>query len=154
MLTAAHSSGTSDEHISLLEHLAPLHQRISAIVVTTPQAVALLDVMKCISFARTVSLPVLGLVENMSGFVCPCCGDVTNVFSSGGGEQLAEREGLRFLGRLPIDTELVAMLDGGVKEAVESDATALFPCLQRYKACPSSGIFKSITQAVKGSLGS
>ena len=93
--------GTSDEHISLIEHLTPAHPRLSGIVVTTPQAVALLDAMKCVSFTRTVSLPLLGVIENMSGYACPCCGEITNVFSTGGGESMAKKENVPFLGTLP-----------------------------------------------------
>src|ERR1700675_3073096 len=93
--------GTSDEHLSLLEHMSQVHSRLSAVIVTTPQAVALMDAMKCLSFTRAVNLPVLGLIENMSGYVCPCCGEISNVFSTGGGEEMARREGLPFLGSLP-----------------------------------------------------
>ena len=96
-----------------MEHLASLHLRLSAIIVTTPQAVALMDAMKCLSFTRAVNLPVLGLIENMSGYACPCCGEINNIFSTGGGEEMARKEQLRFLGRLPMDTELVTLLDGG-----------------------------------------
>ncbi|CAE7083277.1 unnamed protein product [Rhizoctonia solani] len=103
--------GTSDEHLSLLEHLAPVHDRLSAVVVTTPQAVALADAIKGVSFTRTVNLPVLGVIENMSGYACPCCGEITNVFSKGGGKSMAEREKVHFLGSLPIDTQLVELLD-------------------------------------------
>ncbi|KAG9080586.1 cytosolic Fe-S cluster assembly factor cfd1 [Ceratobasidium sp. UAMH 11750] len=103
--------GTSDEHLSLMEHLAPVHNRLSAVVVTTPQAVALADAVKGVSFTRTVNLPVLGVIENMSGYACPCCGEVTNVFSKGGGKSMAEREKVHFLGGLPIDTQLVELLD-------------------------------------------
>ena len=99
--------------MSLMEHLASLHSRLSAVIVTTPQAVALMDAMKCLSFTRAVNLPVLGLIENMSGYVCPCCGEISNVFSTGGGEEMARKEQLRFLGCLPVDTELVTLLDGG-----------------------------------------
>ncbi|OBZ79682.1 Cytosolic Fe-S cluster assembly factor CFD1 [Grifola frondosa] len=94
-------TGTSDEHLSLVEHMAPVHARISAVIVTTPQAVALIDAMKCLTFTRATSIPVIGLVENMSGYVCPCCGEISNVFSTGGGEEMAKREGLHFLGSLP-----------------------------------------------------
>src|SRR5688572_24475635 len=96
-----------------MEHLAGVHGRLSSVIVTTPQAVALADVVKCVSFTRTVNLRVLGLVENMSGYACPCCGEVQNVFSSGGGQAMAEQEKLEFLGRLPVDTELVSVLDAG-----------------------------------------
>ena len=67
--------------------------------------------MKCLSFTRAVNLPVLGLIENMSGYVCPCCGEVSNIFSTGGGEEMAKREGIPFLGRMPLDPELVTVLD-------------------------------------------
>ncbi|CAE6458320.1 unnamed protein product [Rhizoctonia solani] len=103
--------GTSDEHLSLLEHLAPVHDRLSAVIVTTPQAVALTDAIKGVSFTRAVNLPVLGVIENMSGYACPCCGEITNVFSKGGGKSMAEREKVHFLGSLPIDTQLVELLD-------------------------------------------
>ena len=103
-----------------MEHLAPVHHKLSAVLVTTPQAVALTDLVKCLSFTRTVNLPVIGLIENMSGFVCPCCGEISNVFSTGGGEEMAKREDLRFLGALPVDTELVELLDA----SVEADALA------------------------------
>ncbi|KAG8997877.1 cytosolic Fe-S cluster assembly factor cfd1 [Tulasnella sp. JGI-2019a] len=116
--------GTSDEHLSLMEHLAPLQSRLSSIIVTTPQAVALTDAMKGISFTRTVSLPIIGLIENMSGYVCPCCGDVSNVFSRGGGEELAMREGIHFLGRLPIDTQLVDLLDNPKAEVAKAAVAA------------------------------
>ncbi|CEL56556.1 Cytosolic Fe-S cluster assembly factor CFD1 OS=Cryptococcus neoformans var, neoformans serotype D (strain B-3501A) GN=CFD1 PE=3 SV=1 [Rhizoctonia solani AG-1 IB] len=103
--------GTSDEHLSLLEHLAPVHDRLSAVIVTTPQAVALADAIKGVSFTRAVNLPILGVIENMSGYACPCCGEITNVFSKGGGKSMAEREKVHFLGSLPIDTQLVELLD-------------------------------------------
>ncbi|THH23086.1 hypothetical protein EUX98_g8092 [Antrodiella citrinella] len=114
--------GTSDEHLSLLEHMAPVHSKLSAVIVTTPQAVALMDAMKCLSFTKAVSLPVLGLIENMSGYVCPCCGEISNVFSTGGGEEMARREGLHFLGSLPVDTDLVTLLDAAEPKGPESRA--------------------------------
>jgi len=112
--------------------------------VTTPQAVALMDAMKCLSFTRAVNLPVLGLIENMSGYVCPCCGEISNVFSTGGGAEMARREELRFLGRLPVDTELVSVLDGGHAENVD----ASFAILDRYNETPSAKLFKDIVQVV------
>ncbi|KAJ8521994.1 hypothetical protein ONZ45_g1384 [Pleurotus djamor] len=134
--------GTSDEHLSLMEHLAPVHGRLSAVVVTTPQAVALLDAMKCLSFTRAVNLPVLGLIENMSGYVCPCCGEVSNVFSTGGGQDMARREQLPFLGSLPVDTELVTLLDA--PDAAIASSASPFPLLARYQATPSSKLFKAM----------
>ncbi|EGO05301.1 hypothetical protein SERLA73DRAFT_174393 [Serpula lacrymans var. lacrymans S7.3] len=139
--------GTSDEHLSLLEHLAPVHSRLSAVIVTTPQAVALIDAMKCLSFTRTVSLPVLGLIENMSGYVCPCCGEISNVFSTGGGEEMARREGLPFLGSMPVDTELVTLLDAAEVEPTSNESSdKSFELLQRYQKTSSANLFTAITQ--------
>lgn len=128
-----------------MEHMAGVHSRLSAVIVTTPQAVALMDAMKCVSFTRAVNLPVLGLIENMSGYVCPCCGEISNVFSTGGGAELARKEGLRFLGALPIDTELVSVLDGGVVEEAGSDG---FSLLGRYTQTSSAKVFESMVQGV------
>ncbi|KAF8488541.1 cytosolic Fe-S cluster assembling factor CFD1 [Gautieria morchelliformis] len=161
--------GTSDEHLSLMEHLAPLQaqSRLSSVLVTTPQVVALTDAMKCLSFTRAVSLPVLGLVENMSGYVCPCCGEITNVFSTGGGEEMARREGLPFLGALPVDTQLVDLLDSGGKEddrkaeetnktAGQADRSAMeetgFVVLDGYRRTPTHTLFKAIADKIIGSL--
>ena len=136
-----------------MEHLSPLHSRLSSVVVTTPQAVALSDAIKCISFTRTVSLPVLGVIENMSGFVCPCCGEVSNIFSTGGGEELARREGLEFLGSMPVDTDLVTLLDAaertrddGAEERSMNGAT--FDVLNQYMKTSSWPLFKEIASKV------
>ena len=131
-----------------MEHLAGVHERLSAVIVTTPQAVALMDVMKCLSFTRTVNLPVLGLIENMSGYACPCCGEVSNVFSTGGGEEMAKRESLRFLGSLPVDTELVSLLDGEAPSGAEEG----FVLLQRYQQTPTAKLFSSVTDGVMEGL--
>ncbi|KAL1669177.1 MRP-like protein [Schizophyllum commune] len=154
--------GTSDEHLSLIEHLAPVRDKLSSVIVTTPQVVALTDSMKCLSFTRNVGLPVLGLIENMSGYVCPCCGEVSNVFSTGGGEDMAKREGLRLLGSLPVDTELVTLLDAaavaeseneqrekesGGMEGVTAETqppTAAFELLAKYEKTPTAKLFKGI----------
>lgn len=139
-----------------------MHDRLSAVIVTTPQAVALMDAMKCLSFARTVELPVLGIIENMSGYVCPCCGEISNVFSTGGGEEMARREGLPFLGSLPVDTELVTLLDAAAPVAEEQESEGAgterdglsqpseraFALLERYEKTSSAKLFKNIVQAV------
>ena len=113
---------------------------------------ALLDAIKCLSFTRAVKLRVLGLIENMSGYVCPCCGEISNVFSTKGGEEMARREGLTFLGALPVDTELVTLLDaaessyaGGPDEAIDLKA---FQILKRYQETPSAKLFGSIADRV------
>ncbi len=136
--------GTSDEHISLLEHLTPLQSRLSSVIVTTPQAVALMDVMKCISFTRAVNLPILGLIENMSGYVCPCCGEVSNIFSTGGGRGLAEKEGIPFLGSVPVDAELVTLLDS-VRMDEESGR---FWLLEEYQKTGTAGVFSGVVSGL------
>ncbi|MBN1343206.1 MAG: P-loop NTPase [Phycisphaerae bacterium] len=102
--------GTGDEPLSvaqLIEHPT------GAIVVTTPQEVALLDVRKSITFCGHLGMPVLGVVENMSGFVCPHCGKTSDIFRQGGGERMAEEMGVPFLARIPIDPGLVLAGDQG-----------------------------------------
>jgi hypothetical protein len=149
--------GTSDEHLSLLEHLGPVHERLSAVIVTTPQAVALMDAMKCLSFTRAVNLPVLGIVENMSGYVCPCCGEVSNVFSTGGGAEMSRKEGVPFLGVLPVDPELVSLLDAAEttpKEGSESpeEGSHGFGLVRRYQKTPSAQLFKDVLDKLLDSL--
>jgi Mrp family chromosome partitioning ATPase len=152
--------GTSDEHLSLIEHLAPVHSRLSAVIVTTPQAVALLDAMKCLSFTRAVALPVLGLIENMSGYVCPCCGDVSNVFSTGGGAEMARQEGVPFLGSMPIDTELVTLLDAAESadlsaadgQCDEASEVRSFGVLQRYQKTSSAKLLSVIVENLISTL--
>jgi len=102
--------GTGDEPLSIVQLL---ENADGAIIVTTPQEVALADVRKCITFCRNLKLPVLGVVENMSGFVCPNCGHKTDVFRSGGGENMANEMHVPFLGRIPIDPQIVQACDSG-----------------------------------------
>jgi len=104
--------GTSDEHISVVENLRDYNPD-GAIIVTTPQGVSISDVRKEISFCRKINLPVIGLVENMSGFVCPHCAECTNIFSSEGGKLLAKELGLDFIGRIPIDPLLMSCEETG-----------------------------------------
>jgi Mrp family chromosome partitioning ATPase len=94
--------GTSDEHISTIATL--LHANPDgAIIVTTPQEVSTITVKKEINFCTKMKLPVLGIIENMSGFVCPCCKEEIEIFKSGGGEMLAREYELPFLGKVPLD---------------------------------------------------
>ncbi|KAL8912064.1 MAG: hypothetical protein Q9171_002852 [Xanthocarpia ochracea] len=114
--------GTSDEHISLAEAL--LQQTSSpspdaspklagAVIVTTPQAVAVSDVRKELSFCRKVGIGVLGVVENMSGYVCECCGEGTNLFGKGGGEIMAGEFDVRFLASVPVDGQWGSLVEEG-----------------------------------------
>ncbi|KAH6638973.1 P-loop containing nucleoside triphosphate hydrolase protein [Boeremia exigua] len=115
--------GTSDEHISLLETLlkqvasptAPPNQLAGAVVVTTPQAISISDVKKELNFCRKTGIRVLGVVENMAGFVCPNCSECTNVFSKGGGEIMARDFEVPFLGSVPIDPAFVMLVEEGAR---------------------------------------
>ncbi len=103
--------GTGDEVLTIAQYLAPAGGR--ALLVTTPQQVATDAVVRSIRFCRRLELPMLGLVENMSGFVCPACGEETALFGKGGGEEMAAREGISFLGRIPLYPELMKSLEEG-----------------------------------------
>jgi Mrp family chromosome partitioning ATPase/predicted Fe-Mo cluster-binding NifX family protein len=102
--------GTGDEPLSIVQLL---ENADGAVVVTTPQEVALSDVRRCISFCKNLNLPVLGVLENMSGFICPKCGERTDVFKSGGGQDLARQMNVPFVGRVPIDPRIVQSCDSG-----------------------------------------
>ncbi|MFZ5812880.1 MAG: iron-sulfur cluster carrier protein MrpORP [Thermodesulfobacteriota bacterium] len=102
--------GTGDEPLSVMQLLG---QKAKALIVTSPQAVALDDVRRSVTFCRRLDNPVLGIVENMSGFVCPECGATHNIFSTGGGELLATEMGVPFLGRIPIDPSVASSGDAG-----------------------------------------
>jgi len=102
--------GTGDEPLSM----AQLVPASSAVIVTTPQEISILDVKKSIDFVRKLNLELLGIVENMSGLRCPHCGKEIPLFKEGGGEKLAKEMDLPFLGAIPIDPEIVKAADKGV----------------------------------------
>jgi len=121
--------GTGDEPLSVCELIGTLD---GAVIVTTPQNLAFADVKKSINFCHTLKLPVLGVIENMSGFVCPHCGETTNIFSAGGGESLAEDYGVPFLGRIPLDPNIRIAGDEGtpfVHANAASRATVAFAAI-------------------------
>ena len=101
--------GTGDEPLTVAQTIPDAY----ALLVTTPQEVSLIDVRKSIRFCQKVKLRILGIVENMSGFICPYCGKGIDLFKKGGGQKLAEEMGLRFLGRVPIDPRIVDTGDSG-----------------------------------------
>ncbi|XP_065185421.1 cytosolic Fe-S cluster assembly factor NUBP2-like [Sycon ciliatum] len=125
--------GTSDEHITVVEALREFHPD-GAVLVTTSQAVAVADVRRELSFCRKTGLNVLGLVENMSGFVCPTCSECTNIFSQGGGESFAEQSGIPFLGRVPLDPSLTASLESGSSFAEKFPGSPTFAAVQEIAA--------------------
>ncbi|KAI5952311.1 hypothetical protein KGF54_003177 [Candida jiufengensis] len=103
--------GTSDEHIAIAEELRYVSQLDGAIIVTTPQLVATSDVKKEINFCKKVNFKILGIIENMSGFICPHCSECTNIFSSGGGLALSNQLNLKYLGNIPIDPNFVELIE-------------------------------------------
>lgn len=102
--------GTSDEHIAIAEELR-WAKPDGAIIVTTPQQVATADVRKEINFCRKVKFNTIGVVENMSGFICPHCAECTNIFLSGGGEELCLNFEIPYLGNVPIDPTFVELIE-------------------------------------------
>ncbi|MEW6443787.1 MAG: Mrp/NBP35 family ATP-binding protein [bacterium] len=123
--------GTGDEPLSVAHILEKVD---GSVIVTTPQDVALLDSRKAVGFSRLVQIPPLGIVENMSGMVCPHCGKAIDLFKVGGGEQAARELGVPFLGRIPIDPEVVLLCDAGkpiVWNLPESAAAKAFQDLAR-----------------------
>ncbi len=102
--------GTGDEPLSVCQLIPDLN---GAIIVTTPQDVATLDSRKSVLFAKQLKVPVVGIIENMSGFTCPHCGHKIDLFGMGGGERAADDLHAPFLGRIPIEPELVESSDAG-----------------------------------------
>jgi len=107
--------GTGDAQLTVTQKVG----LAGAVIVTTPQDVALIDARKGLAMFRKVDVPVLGLVENMSTFVCPKCGHETHVFRSGGGERTAKELGVPFLGSIPLDAEIAEGGDAGVPIVVQ-----------------------------------
>jgi ATP-binding protein involved in chromosome partitioning len=102
--------GTGDEPLTIAQTI----KDAKAIIVTTPQEVSLADVRKSISFCKVVKMAIFGLVENMSGFACPHCSEVIDLFGAGGGEKTAQAAGIAFLGKIPFDREVVVCGDAGM----------------------------------------
>ncbi len=101
--------GTGDEVMTLAERMSPT----MAVIVTTPQEVSLVDSRRAINMARKTGISNIGVIENMSGFVCPKCGEMIELFGAGGGRRQAEEMGATFLGKLPIDIGMREMADAG-----------------------------------------
>lgn len=181
--------GTSDEHISLAEQLLKVASSTTtpntnaggadtggkphlagAVVVTTPQAVATADVRKELNFCAKVGIRVLGVVENMSGYVCECCGVSTNLFGKGGGEVMSKDFGVRFLGGVPIDRQWGVLVeegkrpvyggvakdgdgeegsvDGAEEQLVAEGEKEPGLLVDKYRSCSLSGLFEGITDEV------
>ncbi len=111
--------GTGDEALTVAQVVPEVE---GVLIVVTPQDVALLDAKKAINFAAQLKLPVLGIVENMSGFVCPHCGETVDIFKRGGGEAAAKKYGVPFLGRIPLTPEVVENSDNGIPSSTANEA--------------------------------
>ncbi|HMZ32190.1 MAG TPA: Mrp/NBP35 family ATP-binding protein, partial [Methanoregulaceae archaeon] len=109
--------GTGDEALSIIQ-LAP--NVTGAIIVTTPQEVATMDAMKAAKFIEKLDIRVLGIVENMSGFICPHCKEEVDLFGSGGGKRIAEVLNVPFLGSIPLDPEMRKAGDEGKPFVIRS----------------------------------
>ncbi len=121
--------GTGDEPLSIVQLIKDPD---GAVVVTTPQRVAAVDVRKSLTFCRKLEVPVLGILENMSGFSCPKCGEVSEIFRTGSGQKMATDFDIPFLGALPIDPAIVAACDGGV------------PFIQQYENTETAKLMKTL----------
>ena len=125
--------GTGDEPLSLCQLIDKID---GAVTVTTPQEVAAADVRRSISFCRKLDIPLLGVVENMSGFACPHCGEVTDIFRRGGGQQLAAATDVPLLGQVPLDPAVAESGDAGTPYAGEDRDT------------PAAAAFQGIIQPI------
>ena len=171
--------GTSDEHIAIVEELHKLAADVQpgtardgsslavaidnrpklsgAVVVTTPQAISTADVRKELNFCVKTQIPVLGVIENMAGYMCPCCGEISNVFSKGGGEIMAREANVPFLGSVPIDTGFGALVEGVNEEQKPTDtsgvsngahADRVTELVERYRDCGLHPIFADFATRV------
>lgn len=163
--------GTSDEHISIAETLlksaTPSQLTKGAVVVTTPQGIATADVRKELNFCVKTGIKVIGVVENMSGFVCPNCSECANIFSKGGGEAMAQQWKIDFLGSVPVDPQFVMLVETGRRprypegtisngrdmsaseaatDGLETRDSGLL--IAKYNNCSLAPVFKSITETV------
>jgi ATP-binding protein involved in chromosome partitioning len=106
--------GTGDIQLSMVQK----HKPVGAVIISTPQDLALIDAMRAISFFDQAKVPIIGIVENMSGYICSNCGDVSNPFGAGGAEAAASELGLPFLGRIPLDIAIRHSSDEGTPLAL------------------------------------
>jgi ATP-binding protein involved in chromosome partitioning len=109
VLIADMPPGTGDVQLSMVQK----HKPIGAVIVSTPQDLALIDATRAIDLFRTSDVPIIGIIENMSGYACPHCGEISDPFGSGGAEAAAKEMGVPFLGRIPLAMDIRAGSDAG-----------------------------------------
>ncbi|MDE2042629.1 MAG: Mrp/NBP35 family ATP-binding protein [Alphaproteobacteria bacterium] len=110
--------GTGDVHLSMVQK----HKPAGAVIVSTPQDLALIDARRAVDLFNKVDVPIIGLIENMAGYQCPHCGVVSDPFGQGGAEAAAKAMGLKFLGRVPLDLGIRLASDAGTPLAANSDS--------------------------------
>ncbi len=115
--------GTGDEPLTVLQSINPLD---GVVMVTTPQAVAGEDVRKCVNMVKGLNIPVLGIIENMSGFICPHCNEEINIFGKGEGKKLAEELEVPYLGSLPLETTVRENSDQGKPFLLQDTESEIF----------------------------
>jgi ATP-binding protein involved in chromosome partitioning len=106
--------GTGDVQLSMMQN----HKPVGAVIVSTPQDLALMDATRAVDLFNQAKIPVIGMVENMAGYECPHCGEVSDPFGAGGAEAAAKSMGMPFLGRIPLDIEIRKSSDGGTPVAL------------------------------------
>lgn len=129
--------GTGDEPLSVMQLLPEMD---GVVIVTIPSEVSQIVVKKAVNFARQLKIPVIGIVENMSGFICPKCGEKIEIFKSGGGKKMAEEMGTPFLGSVPIDPKICEDSDDGV------------PFVINHSDSPSAKAFMEIVEKIENYL--
>lgn len=129
--------GTGDEALTVMQSIPNIG---GVVIVTIPSEVSQIVVKKAVTFTRELNAPVLGIVENMSGFVCPKCSVETNIFRAGGGERIAEELGVRFLGRIPLDPRICEDSDEGA------------PFITSHRDSPAAIAFDEIVDKIEGLL--
>jgi Mrp family chromosome partitioning ATPase len=126
--------GTGNESVTTIDLLGNVS---GAVIITTPQEVALLDSRKSVTFCKDSEVPIIGIVENMSGLECPHCHQQIEVFRKGGGEASAQDMGVPFLGRIPLDPDVVTQSDAGEPFAMFNSDT------------PTAGAYHEIANKVE-----
>ena len=129
--------GTGDEPLSVMQLLPEMDGNV---IVTIPSEVSQIVVKKAVTFSRKLNIPVIGVIENMSGFICPNCGARVNIFRVGGGEKIAKELNVPFLGSIPIDPEICEDSDKGI------------PFITGHKDSPATKAFLEIVEKIEGFL--